>query len=128
MVKRKNDPLINGSATHRRTETDYMGILLDSVSLDDWQDVVKNALQAAKNGDQNARAWLAQYLIGKPQANAPTPLKVVVQQWSGKDPIADQLANPIIEQDMLPSMQSEFEDSLRARISQELDDKSPKSK
>jgi hypothetical protein len=40
-------------------------LLLDVVSLDDWRAVIMTALAAAKAGDAGARAWLAQYLIGK---------------------------------------------------------------
>lgn len=36
MAKRKQS-FIRGEGTHRRTESDYMGVLLDSVSLDDWR-------------------------------------------------------------------------------------------
>ena len=66
-----------------------MGVTLDAVSLDDWRDVINGTLQLAKGGDPAARAWLAQYLVGKPEAKAPTPMTVVVNQWSWKDPVAD---------------------------------------
>lgn len=33
---------------HRRTEGDYMSVLLDTVTLEDWRGVVAGALQAAK--------------------------------------------------------------------------------
>ena len=60
MAKRKQTEYIQGHATHRRTEGDYMGVLLDAVTLDDWRGVVTGALQAAKGGDPQARNWLAQ--------------------------------------------------------------------
>lgn len=47
MAKRKQTEYIQGHATHRRTEGDYMGVLLDAVTLDDWRGVVTGALQAA---------------------------------------------------------------------------------
>jgi hypothetical protein len=75
-MKRKQSSLIRGTGTHRRTESDYMGVLLDAVSLDDWRDVITGTLARAKEGDPTARAWLAQYLVGKPEAKAPTPLTV----------------------------------------------------
>ena len=75
-----------GAGAHRRTESDYMGVLLDTVSLDDWRDVVAGTLQRAKQGDPQARAWLAPYLVGKPETKAPTPFTVVVNQWSGQRP------------------------------------------
>ena len=69
MAKAKQG-LIRGMGTHRRTEGDYMAALLDTVTLEDWRDVVAGALQLAKGGDAQARAWLAQYLVGKASASA----------------------------------------------------------
>lgn len=70
--KKQTVELIRGHASHRRTEGDCMGVLLDAVTLDDWCDVVNNAKSAAKAGDPQARAWLAQYLMGQPAGKAPT--------------------------------------------------------
>lgn len=127
MARQKQATYIKGSAVHRRTESDYMGVLLDTVSLEDWRDVVNGALQSAKDGDTQARAWLAQYLVGKPEGKAPTPLTVVVQQWSGGDPVADRLAKPIINRARFPSLHEDddFEASVRAVIASELAQKLP---
>lgn len=57
MARQKQAEYIKGTAVHRRTENDYMGVLLDTVSLEDWRDVVNGALQSAKEGDTQARAW-----------------------------------------------------------------------
>ena len=54
MAKAKQE-LIRGVGTNRRTEGDYMAALLDTVTLDDWRDVVAGALQLAKGGDAQAR-------------------------------------------------------------------------
>ena len=126
MARRKKEYL-RGAATHRRTESDYMGVLLDTVSLDDWRDVVAGTLQRAKSGDSSARAWLAQYLVGKPDAKAPTPLTVVVNQWSGKDPVADRLAKPLIDRALYPSMHGndDWQDGMRAAVAAELAQKLP---
>ena len=62
MAKRKQQNLVKGTAAHHRTESDYMATLLDTVTIEDWQDVVSHALLSAKQGDAQARAWLAQYL------------------------------------------------------------------
>ena len=51
MGRRKQAELIRGTAKRRRTEGDDMGVLLDSVSLDDWRGVVTGALRAAKGGE-----------------------------------------------------------------------------
>lgn len=84
---RKKQSYIKGTFTHRRTEADYMGVLLDAVPLEDWRAVVGAAVAAAKADDAGSRAWLAQYLVGKPGAVAPAPLTVIVQQLSGRDPL-----------------------------------------
>jgi hypothetical protein len=118
---------LRGAATHRRTEGDYMGVLLDTVSLDDWRDVMNGTLQLAKSGDPSARAWLAQYLVGKPEAKAPTPLTVVVNQWSGKDPVAERLAKPLIDRELYPSLHQndDWQEDIRASIASELTQKIP---
>jgi hypothetical protein len=50
-----------------------MGALLDAVTLEDWREVVTATVAVAKAGDPSARAWLGQYLVGKPAATAPAP-------------------------------------------------------
>ncbi len=126
MAKQKRE-LLKGVGTHRRTESDYMGVMRDAVSLDDWRDLITGTLQLAKSGDPSARAWLAQYLVGKPEAKAPTPLTVVVNQWSGKDPVADRLAKPLIDQELYPSMHQNdaWQEGIRSAIATELNKKLP---
>ena len=121
----KNAGYVKGAARHRRTENDYLGASLDAVTLDDWQEVVASTLQAAKDGDASARNWLAQYLVGKPEGKAPTPLTVVVQQWSGDDPVVNSLSKPIINRAQYPFLHEsdELEDLLRTEIAVELTDK-----
>ena len=72
-MTRKKTTLVKGQFSHRRTEADYMGVLLDAVPLEDWRAVVTATVAAARAGDAAARAWLAQYLVGKPGATAPGP-------------------------------------------------------
>lgn len=126
MARRKQE-FIRGTGAHRRTESDYMGVLLDTVSLEDWRDVVAGTLELAKQGDPQARAWLGQYLVGKPEARAPTALSVVVNQWSGKDPVAEKLAKPLIDRELYPSLHENdaWEDGIRAAIAAELAQKLP---
>ena len=125
MSKRTRTELVRGHATHRRTEADYMGTMLDAVTLEDWRDVVQGALQAAKGGDPQARSWLAQYLVGRPEAKAPSPLTVVVQQLNGADPVADKLAARVIDRELYPGMHQndEWKDNLRALVAVELAEK-----
>ena len=114
MGRRKQTEYIQGTATHRRTESDYMGVLLDTVTLNDWRSVVNGALQAAKAGDPQARNWLAQYLVGRPEGKAPTPMNIVVQQLSGADPVVEKLAKPAIDRVLMPN--SYGNDDLKAHI------------
>jgi hypothetical protein len=121
-MARKKQSYIKGPFTHRRTEADYMGVLLDAVPLDDWREVVSATVVAAKGGDATARAWLSQYLVGRPSTTAPAPLTVVVQQLSGRDPLVDKLAKPHIDRAEYPSLHAgdDFKDSLKARVADEL--------
>lgn len=116
--------LIQGTFTHRRTESDYMGALLDAVTLEDWRDVVKQAVRDAKGGDKTARDWLARYLVGAPKGNAPTPMNVLVQQISGADPLSERLAKPYIDRMQYPSLHSDdgWKDAMREAIQKELRD------
>src|SRR5271169_4674847 len=122
MARKKQTTYVKGSLTHRRTEADYMGVLLDAVPLEDWREVVRATVAAAKGGDATARAWLAQYLIGKPGLTAPAPLTVVVQQLSGRDPLTERLAKPYVERVKYPSLSANenFEDAVRELIAGEL--------
>lgn len=121
-MARNQRTYIKGTFTRRRTETDYMGVLLDTVSLADWHGVVGKALTMAKDGDPAARAWLAQYLIGKPAGKAPEPLTVVVRQLSGRDPVVEKLAKPHIDRVEYPALHADDDtkDAVRARVAAEL--------
>ena len=121
-MRRRKQHYINGAVSHRRTETDYMSVLLDAVPVEAWRAVVTAAVDAAKAGDAGARLWLAQYLIGRPGATAPTPLTLVVQQLSGRDPVVDELAAPHIQRLKYPTLHGndDLDEALRAEIAAEL--------
>ena len=123
MARKKQPELIRGHAAHRRTEGDYMGVLLETVTLDDWRAVVSNARTLAQAGDAQARAWLAQYLMGKPAGSAPTPLTVVVQQLNGADPLIDKLAQKAINSVKFPDSESGWKDGIKALVAAELAEK-----
>jgi len=93
-----------------------------AVTLDDWRSVVVATVAAAKADDPSARAWLAQYLVGKPGATAPAPLTVIVQQLSGRDPLVERLAKLHIDRVKYPSFSEDddFEDAIRELIAGEL--------
>jgi hypothetical protein len=60
--------------------------------------VVRITVELAKTGDPQARAWLAQYLMGKPDIKAPALLTVVVQQMSGAEPVIEKLSQRVIHE------------------------------
>jgi hypothetical protein len=121
-MARRKQTYIKGTFTHRRTEADYMAALLEAVPLEDWRAVITATVAAAKAGDAGARAWLAQYLIGKPGATAPAPLTVVVQQLSGRDPLVEKLAAPHIDRVEYPSFHADdgIKNALKAQVAAEL--------
>ena len=123
MARKKQPELIRGHAAHRRTEGDYMGVLLEAVTLDDWRAVVNNAKTRASDGDPQARAWLAQYLMGKPAGSAPTPLTVVVQQLNGADPLIDKLAQKVVHSVKFPDSEGGWKDGIKALVAAELAEK-----
>ena len=125
MAKRKQQQFVKGTANHQRTESDYMGVLLDAVSLEDWREVVTTALNRAKAGSPQARAWLAQYLLGRPDAKAPSALTVVVQQLLNENPVVNRLANPVLSQYKYPSLHEDdaLEDKIKGLIALELAEK-----
>lgn len=91
--KTKTEPMLRGRAAHRRTQSDYMGALLDRVTLDTWGDVIDATVAKAKDGDAQARAFLAAYLVGRPAHDAPAPLAVTAARISGDDELVAKLAH-----------------------------------
>ena len=51
----------------KKKEERFMEISISAVSLKDWREIVKKAVDQAKRGDTQARRFLADYLIGPPQ-------------------------------------------------------------
>jgi hypothetical protein len=47
----------------RAVEVEYLAALNEVVSLEDWREIVRDAVRQAKFGDSKAREWLAKYLI-----------------------------------------------------------------
>ena len=111
MTKSANaEPMLRGRASHRRTQSDYMGALLDRVTLDTWGDVIDATVAKAKDGDAQARAFLATYLIGKPDVKAPAPLDVTAARIGGDDPLVARLARPAVQRFKYPSLHDDHED------------------
>lgn len=124
----KSATYLHGTAAHRRTQHDYMGALLDAVTLDDWREVVTGALTAAKAGDAASRAWLAQYLVGKPALEAPQPMTVIVNQLRGNDPLVERLAAPTVSRLTYGDLSAdtrELQAEIEAEVAAELAQKVP---
>jgi hypothetical protein len=50
----------------KERELRYYDILMSTVTFEVWAEIVKKAAEQAKKGDQAARKWLADYLVGPP--------------------------------------------------------------
>jgi hypothetical protein len=64
-------------------EEKFYKTTLSAVTLSDWREIVKKAVEQAKRGNPSARKWLSDYLIGPPQqkvdvTSAGEALKIVV--------------------------------------------------
>lgn len=122
MRKTQTMPMLRGRATHRRTQSDYMGALLDRVTLESWGDVIDTAVARAKNGDTQARAFLAHYLVGRPAHEAPEPLDVTVARIRGADELVLALAKPAIDRWKYPALHhgDDDEQAIRDAVATEL--------
>jgi hypothetical protein len=118
----ETEPILRGRAAHRRTQSDYMGALLDRVTLETWGDVIDATVAKAKGGDAQARAFPAAYLVGKPDVKAPAPLEVTAARNSGNDALADKLAKPAIDRVRYPALtaRSDAEAVIRDAVAAEL--------
>lgn len=90
----------------RQTEADYLHVMMTTVTMDTWKNIVTAAVEAAQAGDHKAREWLARYLVGEPATTAPTPLQVVVDTLLARDAALDKaasiLAEPVIDAERHP--------------------------
>jgi len=48
-------------------EEKFFKTTLSAVTLRDWREIVKKAVEQAKRGNPAARKWLSDYLLGPPQ-------------------------------------------------------------
>jgi len=82
-----------GPGRPRRTvEHDYLAVLGDTVSLEDWQKVVEQAVAHAKSGNARARDWVTKYLLGN---DPPQLVELAARERRGTtvDEIVDNLAD-----------------------------------
>lgn len=47
-------------------QSKYLKKIDTTMTLKDWREIVKKAIDQAKRGDSRARQWLSDYLAGKP--------------------------------------------------------------
>ena len=72
MVRDKKGRFIKGVSgnpkgrSQKSREERYLDILVSTVTEQDWQAIIQRAIGDAKKGDNTARKWLADYLIGPP--------------------------------------------------------------
>ena len=78
----------------RSIEREYLAVLGEAVSLDDWHDVVVRAVADAKKGDHQARVWLAKYGIEEKS----TLLDVAAKEQRGFTPEAELAAKAADQQ------------------------------
>ena len=82
----------------RAVESQYMASIGDVVTVEDWQAIVRRALDDAKNGDGKAREWLAKYLVG---AEPPTLLSIAAteqRQEIEADVVVDEVDQEVTRQ------------------------------
>ena len=56
----------NGGRPKRAVEEKYLDILRATVTPDDWKTITQTAIARAKAGDNVARQWLSDWMLGKP--------------------------------------------------------------
>lgn len=54
----------------KATEYDFYRTLQEECSVDDFRQIIHNTVERAKNGDHEARMFLAAYMIGTPPHSA----------------------------------------------------------
>lgn len=121
-MTRKAEHLLHGRAKHRRTQSDYMAALLDRVTPETWGEVIDATVAKAKEGDAQACACLADYLIGRLRHDAPEPLAIMAQRIGGGDPLVALLAKPTIDRFRSPygHEHDDEADAIKARFAAEL--------
>jgi len=73
MVREKNGRYPKGVSGNpkgrpkRSTEERLLAVMADCVTDEDWRDITNRAIERAKKGDDRARQWLTNYLVGAPK-------------------------------------------------------------
>jgi len=53
----------------KKREERYLEITLNTVTFEKWKKIIEKAAEQAARGDKDARKFLAEYLLGKPDNN-----------------------------------------------------------
>lgn len=76
----------------RPAELHYLRAISDACPLETWQEIVTKAVDLAKEGDVQARAWLSKYLCGdsslRDSLPVPSTHELIAQGFGGYDPLA----------------------------------------
>lgn len=67
----------------REKEAQYLQMLVDTITPEKWQAIVNKAYEQAAEGDQAARRWLSDYLLGPPQRDIVGDVRIV---WDAPRP------------------------------------------
>lgn len=57
----------NGGRPPRKREERYYEITVGACTFENWEGIVKKAVQQALRGDNVARKWLSDFLVGVPE-------------------------------------------------------------
>lgn len=59
-----------------------LAVVKDAVTADDWKTITERAVLDAVGGDHNARQWLSNYCLGKPEENMPLAVyPITIDEW-----------------------------------------------
>ena len=72
----------------RRIERDYLAALSDVLTLEDWAEICRAAVVAAKQGDAKARDWLTKHCIGQQPPSLKDLAAKEARGFSSEDEIA----------------------------------------
>jgi len=89
-------------------EADRLAVLSESVSADDWREIIARAVADSKAGDPRARAWLSGYLLGPPSGDG--LLRLAGHELAGVDPV-DEAAREAAHKAMIAGLFSVLTDT-----------------
>ena len=95
----------------RAIEREYLAVLGDAVTLDNWRDVVARAVVDAKAGDSTARAWLTKYLLGE---TPPCLMDLAAMEQRGAT-ADDEVREVLIRQEQDAKRQAKY-DAIMAKL------------